>query len=103
MKITALRAQPAHRRAARRAVLWATWLFRRMPDVVLGAVVRRRAPGAESDPAAYRFALEYFYALGVEREGCASGATPPREVRLMPRDVLLFTDSAGSAGPSARS
>ena len=68
LKVTALRAQPAHRRVARRAVLWATRLFRRMPDVVLGAVVVGERLAPNRIHTAYRFALDYFYALGVERE-----------------------------------
>ncbi len=68
LKITALRSQPARRRALRRALLWATRGFGRVPDAVLGAVAigERLAPNRLQ--IVYRFALDYFYALGVERE-----------------------------------
>ena len=81
LKITALGAQPAHRRAARRAVLWATRVFRHMPDVVLGAVGvgQRLAPNRLQT--VYRFALEYFYALGVERELHERRQLPPTAAR----------------------
>jgi GT2 family glycosyltransferase len=77
LKITALRSQPLRRRAVRRALLWATRAFRRLPDAMLGALVvgERLAPNRLK--LLYGFALDYFYSLGAERE--------LRERRRLPR------------------
>ena len=81
LKITALGAQRVRRRAARRAVLWATRVFSRMPDLVLAAVgvAQRLAPNRMQT--VYRFALEYFYALGVERALHERRELPPTAAR----------------------
>jgi glycosyltransferase involved in cell wall biosynthesis len=68
LRITALRAQPARRRALRRMLLWATRAFRRTPDVVLGALGAGERLAPSRRQFVYRFAFDYFYALGIERE-----------------------------------
>ena len=68
LKITALRTQPARRRAVRGALLSATRAFGRTPDVVLALLPLSRALGLRSADVALRFVLEYFYMLGVEQE-----------------------------------
>ncbi len=68
LKITALRAQPARRRAARRVLLWATRIFHRTPSLVLRAIsaTERRAPNRFQ--LLCGFALDYLYLLGAERQ-----------------------------------
>jgi glycosyltransferase involved in cell wall biosynthesis len=82
MKITALREQPARRRALRRVLLWATRVFWRVPDVVLGAVAVGERLVPNRSQLIHRFALEYFYVLGVEQEMRARAAqSPPAAAR----------------------
>jgi GT2 family glycosyltransferase len=66
LKISAVRAQPVHRRAARRALLWATGRFRRTPNLVLRAAVIGERLAPDRLQLLYGFTLDYFYALGVE-------------------------------------
>jgi GT2 family glycosyltransferase len=68
LKISALRAQPARRRAVRRTLLSTTRLFRRTPNLVLRVAVAGERLAPDQLQLFYGFALEYFYSLGVERE-----------------------------------
>jgi GT2 family glycosyltransferase len=67
LKISAVRAQPVQRRAARRALLWATRKFRRMPNLVLRTAVIGERLAPDRLQFLYGFTLDYFYSLGVER------------------------------------
>ncbi len=66
LKLTTLQSQRPRRRAARRALLWATRFSARVPGLIVGgmAVLERLVPNRLAH--VYRFALEYFYMLGVE-------------------------------------
>jgi glycosyltransferase involved in cell wall biosynthesis len=68
LKLTALRAQSARRRALRRALVWTTRMAPPVSALVLKAVRLgdRFVPFASQG--VYRFALEYFYMLGAELE-----------------------------------
>jgi glycosyltransferase involved in cell wall biosynthesis len=68
LKLTALRAQPARRRAFRRALLWATQSVPRVSEVILAAMRGGNRFAPLRAQSAYRFALEYFYMLGAELE-----------------------------------
>jgi GT2 family glycosyltransferase len=68
MKIAALARQPLRRRAMRRALLWAGRAVRRTPEVVLGAVTLGERLAPNQLELTHGFALDYFYALGVELE-----------------------------------
>jgi glycosyltransferase involved in cell wall biosynthesis len=68
MRLAALEAQPVHRRALRRVLLWATRAIPKFPSLVLHAlrIAGRLAPTRVQR--AYPFAFDYLYMLGAERQ-----------------------------------
>jgi glycosyltransferase involved in cell wall biosynthesis len=78
LKLTALCAQSARRRALRRALVWTTHVAPPVSELVLQAVRLgdRFVPFASQG--VYRFALEYFYMLGAELESRPPSAAAVR-------------------------
>jgi glycosyltransferase involved in cell wall biosynthesis len=68
LKIGALRADRARRRAIRQLLLWCTRGFRRTPDAVVALMALAGRLGPRQSYLVQQLALEYFYLLGVETE-----------------------------------